>query len=203
MVENKFTYISDELHNEFEKILDRIKAKWDIEYNKIDFEFNHNKKVYYVVDQRFINHKQTEVIEKIKDRLLNDDNFNLLIYSAHESLSKSNLNFLKNIFNGHNIDDKKIYLLNNASNLNELQIKCNTNFNIYRLNILSNNKIGDMIDSTSSFFKKNKSGKFFMTFNKEDKTHRYGLLMILKKYNLLDQTNWSFLPTNKGGNKFR
>ena len=198
MVENKFTYISDELHNEFEKILDRIKAKWDIEYNKIDFEFNHNKKVYYVVDQRFINHKQTEVIEKIKERLLNDDNFNLLIYSAHESLSKSNLNFLKNIFNRHNIDDKKIYLLNNASNLNELQIKCNTNFNIYRLNILSNNKIGDMIDSTGSFFKKNKSGKFFMTFNKEDKTHRYGLLMILKKYNLLEQTNWSFLPTNKG-----
>lgn len=197
-MENKFTYISDEIHNEFEKILDRIKSKWDIEYNKIDYGFNYNKKVYYVVDQRFINHKQTEVIEKIKDRLLNDDNFNLLIYSAHESLDKSNLIFLKNTFNEYKFDEKKIYLLNNGSNLNELQIICNTNFNIYRLNLLSNNKIGDMIYSTDSFFKKNKSGKFFITFNKEDKTHRYGLLMLLKKYNLLEQTNWSFLPTSKG-----
>ena len=41
MEENKFTYISDEIHNEFEKILDRIKSKWDIEYNKVDFEFNY------------------------------------------------------------------------------------------------------------------------------------------------------------------
>jgi hypothetical protein len=198
MEENKFTYISDEIHNEFEKILDRIKSKWDIEYNKIDFEFNYNKKVYYVVDQRFINLKQINVIEKIKNRLLNDNNFNLLIYSAHESLDKSNLIFLKNLFNEYKFDEKKIYLVNNGSNLNELQIKYDTNFNIYRLNILSNNKIGDMIYSTDSFFKKNKSGKFFMTFNKEDKTHRYGLLMLLKKNNLLEQTNWSFLRTNKG-----
>jgi hypothetical protein len=198
MGENKFTYISDEIHNEFEKILDRIKSKWDIDYNKIDFEFKYNKKVYYVVDQCFIILKEINKIEKIKNRLLNDDNFNLLIYSAHESLDSSKLIFLKNLFNEYKFNEKKIYLLNNGSNLNELQIKCNTNFNIYRLNILSNNKIGDMIHSTDSFFKNNKSGKFFMTFNKEDKTHRYGLLMLLKKYNLLEQTNWSFLPTGKG-----
>jgi hypothetical protein len=198
MEESKFTYISDEIHNEFEKILDRIKSKWDIDYNKIDFEFKYNKKVYYVVDQCFIILKEINKIEKIKNRLLNDDNFNLLIYSAHESLDSSKLIFLKNLFNEYKFNEKKIYLLNNSSNLNELQIKCNTNFNIYRLNILSNNKIGDMIHSTDSFFKNNKSGKFFMTFNKEDKTHRYGLLMLLKKYNLLEQTNWSFLPTSKG-----
>ena len=198
MGENKFIYISDEIHDEFEKILDRIKSKWDIKSNKIDFEFNYNKKVYYVVDQSFINLKQINKIEKIKNRLLNDDNFNLLIYSAHESLDRSNLIFLKNIFDEYKFNNKKIYLVNNGSNLNELQIKYNINFNVYSLNILSNNKIGDMIHSTDSFFKKNKSGKFFMTFNKEDKTHRYGLLMLLKKHNLLEQTNWSFLPTNKG-----
>jgi hypothetical protein len=197
MGENKFIYISDEIHDEFEKILDRIKSKWDIKFNKIDFEFNYNKKVYYVVDQSFINLKQINKIEKIKNRLLNDDNFNLLIYSAHESLDRSNLIFLKNIFDEYKFNNKKIYLVNNGSNLNELQIKYNTNFNVYSLNILSNNKIGDMIHSTDGFFKKNKSGKFFMTFNKEDKTHRYGLLMLLKKHNLLEQTNWSFLPTNK------
>ena len=198
MVENKFTYISDEIHDEFEKILDRIKYKWDIEYNKVDFEFVHNKKVYYVIDQCFIIFREINKIEKIKNRLLNDNNFNLLIYSAHESLDSTKLIFLKNLFNEYKFNEKKIHLVNNGSNLNELQIKYNTNFNIYRLNILSNNKIGDMIHSTNSFFKKNKSGKFFMTFNKEDKTHRYGLLMLLKKYNLLEQTNWSFLPTNKG-----
>jgi hypothetical protein len=113
-------------------------------------------------------------------------------------LDSSNFNFLKNLFTNDNINERKIHLINNGANLNELQIKSNTNFNIHRLNVLSNNKINDMITSTNSQFKKNKLGKFFMTFNKEDKTHRYGLLILLKKYNLLEVTNWSFLPTNKG-----
>lgn len=34
-----------------------------------------------------------------------------------------------------------------------------------------------------------------MTFNKEPKRHRYGLLCLLKKYNLLENTNWSMVPT--------
>ena len=198
MVESNFKYISEESHDEFEKILNRIKSSFSFDYYEVDFEFNNNQKLYYVIDQRFTNFKQDILSEKIKNRLLHDDNFYLIIYSAHESLDSSNFNFLKNLFTNDNINERKIHLINNGANLNELQIKSNTNFNIHRLNVLSNNKINDMITSTNSQFKKNKLGKFFMTFNKEDKTHRYGLLILLKKYNLLEVTNWSFLPTNKG-----
>jgi hypothetical protein len=197
-VESSFKYISEEPNDEFEKILNRIKSNYSFDYHEVDFEFINNQKVYYVIDQRFTNLKQDILSEKIKNRLLHDDNFYLIIYSAHESLDTSNFNFLKNLFTNNKINERKIYLINNGANLNELQIKCNTNFNIHRLNVLSNNKINDMITSTNSQFKKNKLGKFFMTFNKEDKTHRYGLLILLKKYNLLEETNWSFLPTNKG-----
>jgi hypothetical protein len=198
MVESNFKYISEESHDEFEKILNRIKSSFSFDYYEVDFEFNNNQKLYYVIDQRFTNFKQDILSEKIKNRLLHDDNFYLIIYSAHESLDSSNFNFLKNLFTNDNINERKIHLINNGANLNELQIKSNTNFNIHRLNVLSNNKINDMITSTNSQFKKNKLGKFFMTFNKEDKTHRYGLLILLKKYDLLEETNWSFLPTNKG-----
>jgi len=197
-VENNFKYISEESHDEFEKILNRIKSNFNFDYDEVDFEFNNNQKVYYVIDQRFTNLKQDILSEKVKNKLLHDDNFYLIIYSAHESLDISNFYFLKNLFTNNKINERKIHLINNGANLNELQIKCNTNFNIHRLNVLSNNKINDMITSTNSQFKKNKLGKFFMTFNKEDKTHRYGLLILLKKYNLLEETNWSFLPTNKG-----
>jgi hypothetical protein len=41
----------------------------------------------------------------------------------------------------------------------------------------------------------NKDGKFFMCFNKSPKVHRYALLCYLKKYNLLDNINWSLVPT--------
>ena len=197
-MENNFKYISEESHDEFEKILNRIKSNFSFDYDEVDFEFNNNQKVYYVIDQRFTNLKQDILSEKVKNRLLHDDNFYLIIYSAHESLDTSNFYFLKKLFTINKINERKIHLINNGANLNELQIKCNTNFNIHRLNVLSNNKINDMITSTNSQFKKNKLGKFFMTFNKEDKTHRYGLLILLKKYNLLEETNWSFLPTNKG-----
>ena len=197
-MENNFKYISEESHDEFEKILNRIKSNFNFDYDEVDFEFNNNQKVYYVIDQRFTNLKQDILSEKVKNKLLHDDNFYLIIYSAHESLDISNFYFLKNLFTNNKINERKIHLINNGANLNELQIKCNTNFNIHRLNVLSNNKINDMITSTNSQFKKNKLGKFFMTFNKEDKTHRYGLLILLKKYNLLEETNWSFLPTNKG-----
>lgn len=196
-MESNFKYISEESHDEFEKILNRIKSNFSFDYHEVNFEFNNNQKLYYVIDQRFTNFKQDILSEKIKNRLLHDDNFYLIIYSAHESLDISNFNFLKNLFINYNINEKKVHLINNGANLNELQIKSNTNFNIHRLNILSNNKINDMITSTNSQFKKDKLGKFFMTFNKEDKTHRYGLLILLKKYNLLEITNWSFLPTNK------
>lgn len=196
-MENNFKYISEESHDEFEKILNRIKSNFNFDYDEVDFEFNNNQKVYYVIDQRFTNLKQDILSEKVKNKLLHDDNFYLIIYSAHESLDISNFYFLKNLFTNNKINERKIHLINNGANLNELQIKCNTNFNIHRLNVLSNNKINDMITSTNSQFKKNKFGKFFMTFNKEDKTHRYGLLILLKKYNLLEETNWSFLPTNK------
>jgi hypothetical protein len=39
-----------------------------------------------------------------------------------------------------------------------------------------------------------KNGKFFMSFNKGPKLHRFALLANLMRYNLLNDTNWSFIP---------
>jgi hypothetical protein len=73
--------------------------------------------------------------------------------------------------------------------------KHKSDFNIYTYNSLSRVKILDMMRTDNINFKSNKNGKFFMTFNKAPKKHRYGLLCLLKKHNLLENTNWSMLPT--------
>jgi hypothetical protein len=42
----------------------------------------------------------------------------------------------------------------------------------------------------------NKKEKFFMCFNRGPKIQRYSLLAFMMKNNMLDDTNWSFIPLN-------
>jgi len=43
-------------------------------------------------------------------------------------------------------------------------------------------------------FSFDKKERFFMCFNRGPKTHRYSLLVFMLKHNLLDESNWSFIP---------
>lgn len=199
MVENKFYYCG-EFDEEFNKILDVLTKEFEFKHERVDVDSK--QKCYYVINQNKLHNycmfKNDFLNDEIKKIIKENHNFNVIIQSAHESLDEINLVELKKYLDNNNLDEEKFYLLNNSSNLNELQNKNNTKFNCYKLNYLSYLKINDMKNSTKSNFKENKNGdKFFTCFNKEDKIHRYGLLIYLMKSNLIDVTNWSFLPTNK------
>jgi len=195
---NKIYYVPDERNNQFEIMIDTLKSCGQIEYIRKNINNNENQKFYYTLNQSVLgqhgdNFLSNEIIEKLKT----EENFKLIIYSAHESVDDIDFKKIKKHSIKNNIKQEKIYLINNSSNMNFLQEKNLTNFNFHKTNILSYIKINDMISSTESYFKKNKKGKFFMTFNKEDKKHRYALLIKLMKHEILHDTNWSFLPTNR------
>lgn len=196
MEENKFKFICDQNCHEFEQILWRLCHDKDW-YIKLNAQENINYNTYYCIDQRTLSQEKNLLNNDLLSLLKNNEKFFIMIYSAHESIDDKNFKFIKKYTLENNINQNKIYLVNNCANLKELQIKNSTNFNLHKLNVLTTTKIYDMMSSKNGFFRKNKEGKFFMTFNKEDKRHRYALLIFLKKNNLLDFTNWSYLPTNK------
>lgn len=214
MVENKtFNFFDSDPQGEGEKLLVSLNNHYnDLKMNLNKFipknfgnlktELDSNQKYYYLINQNklqtFLTIKGSEdplsqlLVEKVNN---NNNNFYIIIHSEHESLDEKNFKDLIDLVSKKNMDQSKIFLINNGSNLKEYKEKYKSNFNIYTFNSLSRIKIMDMLRSDSLKFKATKNGKFFMTFNKEPKRHRYGLLCLLKKYNLLNDTNWSMVPT--------
>ena len=213
MVESKvFNFFDSDPQGEGEKLLVSLNNHYnDLKMNLNKFipknfgnlktELDSNQKYYYLINQNklqtFLTIKGSEdplsqlLVEKVND----NNNFYIIIHSEHESLDEKNFKDLIDLVSKKNMDQSKIFLINNGSNLKEYKEKYKSNFNIYTFNSLSRIKIMDMLRSDSLKFKAIKNGKFFMTFNKEPKRHRYGLLCLLKKYNLLSDTNWSMVPT--------
>lgn len=213
MVENKtFNFFDSDPQGEGEKLLVSLNNHYnDLKINLNKFipknfgnlktELDSNQKYYYLINQNklqtFLTIKGSEdpLSQLLVERVNDNNNFYIIIHSEHESLDEKNFKDLIDLVSKKNMDQSKIFLINNGSNLKEYKEKYKSNFNIYTFNSLSRIKIMDMLRSDSLKFKAIKNGKFFMTFNKEPKRHRYGLLCLLKKYNLLNDTNWSMVPT--------
>jgi hypothetical protein len=156
---------------------------------------NPNQKYYY-----FICHAAINIDEIIKDnKIITDeinlclrscDNFNLVFFSHHES---DNENGFK-ILNTSDLPKKQIYLVNNNYKLNEYVNDYNSQIKIYSvmyLPVVVSSTLYNLFESKFSFDKKE---RFFMCFNRGPKIHRYSLLVFMLKHNLLDESNWSFIP---------
>jgi hypothetical protein len=213
MVENKtFNFFDSDPQGEGEKLLVSLNNHYnDLKMNlnkftpknfgNLNIQLDPNQKYYYLINQNklqtflTINGTEDPLSQSLVEKVNYNNNFYIIIHSEHESLDEKNFKDLIDLVSKKNIDQSKIFLINNGSNLKEYKEKYKSNFNIYTFNSLSRIKIMDMLRSDSLEFKAIKNGKFFMTFNKEPKRHRYGLLCLLKKYNLLNDTNWSMVPT--------
>jgi len=156
---------------------------------------NPSQKYYY-----FIGHASISIEEIIKDnKIITDeikqclrscDNFNLVFFSHHES---DNENGFK-ILNNSDLPKKQIYLVNNNYKLNEYVNDYNSQIKIYSVMYLPI-VVSSTLDSLSGTkFSFDKKERFFMCFNRGPKIHRYSLLVFMLKHNLLDDSNWSFIP---------
>jgi hypothetical protein len=171
-------------------------------------DINTNEKFYYIIsysctlsDLFFYNNtveKQKPLdflSDEIKNLVSNNDNFFIMFLSEHEPDDVYGYECLINYINQHDLPANKFYLVNNNSKLIYWRDKFETKINVYKLNFIPHSSIKVLTRIGGVDFLENKVGKFFMCFNKSPKKHRYGLLLLLMKNKILDQFNWSLVPT--------
>ena len=156
---------------------------------------NPNQKYYY-----FICHATINLDEIIKDDLIISNeikeclklcnNFNVVFFSHHES---DNENGFK-ILNNSNLPKNQLYVINNNYKLNDYVNLHNSKIKIYSVMYLPIVVSLSLQRDEGTKFNVSDKEKFFMCFNRGPKIQRYSLLVFMLKNNLLNDTNWSFIP---------
>lgn len=180
--------------------LDEVKRKPNENYYYI---VNYHEPTSFIVDyveeidgEYKLKPSNEELINlEIKEMLKNYSNFFILLITEHEPTNEIEFIKILKYFELNNINLSKVYCVNNNSKLEEYKIKFNSDINVYKINFLLYCKIRDLKDSGGCYFEPNKHGKFFLTFNKSFKPHRVALLNLLNNQSLLNEINWSFVPT--------
>lgn len=98
---------------------------------------------------------------------------------------------IDSIISNYPLSPTQIYIVNNNSKLLELKDKLGTNINVH-----TNRRLAIWISQSMMHshpkFNTNKS-KMFTFHTREIKIHRFILLCLFKKYNMLEDTDWSML----------
>lgn len=180
--------------------IDEVKRKPNENYYYV---VNYHEPTSFIVDyvEEFygkfkLNSSEKELINSdIKQMLRDLPNFFILLITEHEPTNEIEFVKILKYFELNNIDLNKVYCINNNSKLDEYKKKYDSQVNVYKINFLLYCKIRDLKDAGGCYFEPEKHGKFFVTFNKSLKPHRVGLLNLLNKEGLLNDINWSFVPT--------
>ena len=160
----------------------------------IDAFNNPNEKYYYFISKlsTFSFFENTiPFTELLMVSLKTLNNVNVVLLSEHESIDEENFIKLNDFIDRYNIDGTKIHLINNNSLLNFYKSKYNSNINvlstkylpIFYSKLLNKHKIEF---STNREF-------LFMCHNKRMKSHRLAVLAFLKKTNIINDVDWSFM----------
>ena len=197
----KFNLITDEITtNDFIGIMNQylhFVDKKKIEINKCEIEdIKPEQNYFYLIKQEKVRYKYSIIESKYIDLVNKTNNFFIGFFTEHESIDEADFRDILKFTRDNNIDENKILILNNSSVLDEYKEKYKSNLNVYKLNFLSFIKMYDMFKGGEFEYNKEKKGKFFMSFNKTVKRHRVGLLSYLKHENLLNDVNWSYVPSN-------
>jgi hypothetical protein len=193
---NKFFWDIEEFVNSYINSFSGSQSKIMVKNCKISEVYeNPNQKYYY-----FIGHASISIDEIIKDnKIITDEikqclrscnNFNLVFFSHHES---DNENGFK-ILNNSDLPKKQIYLVNNNYKLNEYVNDYNSQIKIHSVMYLPVVVSSTLYILSGAKFSFDKKERFFMCFNRGPKIHRYSLLAFMLKHNLLNDSNWSFIP---------
>lgn len=124
-------------------------------------------------------------------------NFNFIFHSEHESDDEMGFELLNQYVKKEGINGKQIYVVNNNAKLLDYKKKFNSEINVHSLQFIPSSSTIVLQHLGGCDFISDKEGKFFMSFNKSPKNHRIGLLSMLRKNNLLNETNWSYVPNFK------
>ena len=128
-----------------------------------------------------------EVIRMIKT----NNNLHLIIMNECEFETKQSLERLDKIVKLHKINPKKVWFIHNGEKLPEHKQELNASINVHASRSMSTSVSGTYPAVKYRTLKT--PNQFFLCHNRSPRIHRYGLLCLLKKYNILDNTNWSLV----------
>jgi len=160
---------------------------------------NHGDKFYY-----FINHvsdllsvfqngtNEIPLSKEVQKCLKECPNFYVLFLNEHEFESEKCIKLLHKKIEANGLNAEQFYMVNNNGNLNLYKERIGTKINMYSINFLPS-MISRNLGDYSPAFVTEKVGDFFLTHNRTPKNHRYCLLTMLKKNNLLEEFDWSFV----------
>jgi hypothetical protein len=128
---------------------------------------------------------------EIKNCFINNENFKIIFLELNESDFDDIVEIIDKRLKKENLNPKRIYYINANHKLENLKNKTNSDINVYTINHgqYANCQRLSLTDVTFEFDKE----FLFMVHNRALKSHRLGILCLLKKYNILDNVDWSLL----------
>jgi len=167
-------------------------------FNKIkDVYENKNLKYYFFIktalsiDEMF-KVRNLKFSEDVKNCLRECPNFTIVFLTEHESDDEFGYIELKKYINDNELNESQFMLLNNNGNFEDYNKKHNGNIRFNQLQLIPITSNSIFSDLTPELIK-DKPGKFFICHNKSSKPHRYGILALLHKKNIIDDVNWSLV----------
>jgi hypothetical protein len=128
-----------------------------------------------------------EVIHMIKT----NKNLHLIIMNECEFESKQSLERLDKIVKLFKINPNQVWFIHNGEKLREYKEELNASINVHTTRSMSTAIQGTHPPVKYRTLKS--PNQFFLCHNRAPRIHRYGLLCLLKHYNVLDNTNWSLI----------
>ena len=161
-------------------------------------EINQNENYFY-----FINHTNSinELLNNINslshpifEKINITKNVYLVFLTEHETINSNQFIILNKFCAANKLNTKQIILINNNPLLEEYKKAFNSNIKVKKLNFLDKCTSLNLKKFDNEFKRiEDKEGKFFLCHNRVPKVHRYVILMYLKKYNLLENVDWSLI----------
>jgi hypothetical protein len=127
----------------------------------------------------------------LKKSIKQNKNLFVIFLNEHESDNEDCLKLLKTEIQKNHFCEKQFYFISNNNRLEELKIKENTEINVYRVNRAPFVSVREMANYPHPFVSNREF--LFMTHNRAIKSHRIGLLCLLRNNNLLHDTDWSLI----------
>lgn len=128
---------------------------------------------------------------EIKNCFINNENLKIIFLELNESDFDDIVEIIDKRLKKENLNPKRVYYINANHKLENLKNKTNSDINVYTINHgqYANCQRLSLTDVTFEFDKE----FLFMVHNRALKSHRLGILCLLKKYNILDNVDWSLL----------
>lgn len=158
-----------------------------------DENFYHLVHVNYYLSQFILENKNFPLTEKIQILLKKNRNLKVIFLTEHECDMEYVIKLADYQLKMVGIPSDQVFIINGNQLLPQLKDEIGSKINVHVSNRLQLVITRNIVNFCDGYPFKNNKEKTFMCYNRNLTMHRLGILTALKHYNLLDDTDWSFL----------